>query len=219
MRSGAAGGPKRPAVRMPGERRPPNSGTRGARAVGGGHVKAAQPPPSSDGPAAPTGWRQPVAQPEVVAQARGNKFNKMLRARQEEQDASTMKLTLALHDAVAVGDLERTDLLLARGADVNGPDREGRTPLRNAVEPSIIKTLVNAGARGSNEMSVYVRDEQVYFGLLRLAFGTGRYRRTKWAFVSWSGEKMPFMRRGPAKMAEGAISALLRPFNLSFHFQ
>ena len=68
-------------------------------------------------------------------------------------------------------------------------------------------------------MSVYVRDDQVYFGLLRLAFGTGRYRRTKWAFVSWSGEKMPFMRRGPAKMAEGAISSLLRPFNLSFHFQ
>jgi hypothetical protein len=54
-------------------------------------------------------------------------------------------------------------------------------------------TLVNAGALGSNQMSVYVKDDRVYFGLLRLAFGTGRYRRTKWAFVSWSGEKVSYV--------------------------
>ena len=49
-----------------------------------------------------------MAQPDIVVQARGHKFTKMLRARQAEQDVATMQLTLALHDAVAAGDLERT---------------------------------------------------------------------------------------------------------------
>ena len=35
--------------------------------------------------------------------------------------------------------------------------------------------------------SVLLVDVQVTFGLLRLGFGTGRFRRTKYIFVHWSG--------------------------------
>jgi hypothetical protein len=50
--------------------------------------------------------------------------------------------------------------------------------------------LVNAGSKGINQMASIVKDTEVYFGIIRVAFGTGRFRRTKWVFVSWSGDKV-----------------------------
>ena len=38
-----------------------------------------------------------------------------------------------------------------------------------------------------NEMRDWLKEDQMYYGLLRLGFGTGKFRRTKWIAVWWSG--------------------------------
>lgn len=36
-------------------------------------------------------------------------------------------------------------------------------------------------------MRKWLKDDQVLFGLLRMGFGSGTFRRTKWLFLHWSG--------------------------------
>ena len=82
--------------------------------------------------------------------------------------------------------------------------------------------LLDAGTRSIAQMKESLREDQVCFGVVRLPFGLDRFRRTKWVFVGWSGDKMPFMKRGPAKMAQSHVKNLLRvavPFNLSLEFE
>eukprot|EP00854_Cymbomonas_tetramitiformis_P004768 gene4768-5830_t len=47
--------------------------------------------------------------------------------------------------------------------------------------------LINAGSGSVNEMCEYLEDDQVYFGMIRMGFGTGQFRRSKWIFLHWSG--------------------------------
>jgi hypothetical protein len=64
-------------------------------------------------------------------------------------------------------------------------------------------------------MNKYLADDKVFFGLLRMGFGGGSGRRTKWIFVQWVGDKMGMVQRGQANAAESAFKERLRPFNLS----
>lgn len=45
----------------------------------------------------------------------------------------------------------------------------------------------NAGSLSINEMRDWLKDDQVLFGVVRMGFGSGTFRRTKWLFLNWSG--------------------------------
>lgn len=60
-------------------------------------------------------------------------------------------------------------------------------------------------------MVKWLQEDQFYYGLLRLGFGTGRFRRTKWVFVVWSGPKVPMVKRARAMSQRAALKTKLGP--------
>lgn len=60
-------------------------------------------------------------------------------------------------------------------------------------------------------MVKWLEDDQFYYGLLRLGFGTGRFRRTKWVFVCWSGPKVSLVKRAKAMGQRAALKTKLGP--------
>eukprot|EP01006_Ploeotia_vitrea_P023649 TRINITY_DN561_c0_g1_i1.p1 TRINITY_DN561_c0_g1~~TRINITY_DN561_c0_g1_i1.p1 ORF type:complete len:396 (+),score=94.09 TRINITY_DN561_c0_g1_i1:31-1188(+) len=69
--------------------------------------------------------------------------------------------------------------------------------------------LVNAGSLSIMEMIDHVPEDQVVYGLLRLAFGTGTFRRTKWVFVHWIGPNTPPVKKGKASSVVGEMQEKL----------
>ena len=65
--------------------------------------------------------------------------------------------------------------------------------------------FVNAGSLSVNEMRKWLKDDEVYAGLLRMGFGTGKFRRTKWIFVWWCGQKMGVVKRAKSSSGESAM--------------
>lgn len=74
--------------------------------------------------------------------------------------------------------------------------------------------FVNAGSLSVPEMSKWLAEDAFYFGLVRLGFGTGRFRRTKWVFVVWSGPKVPHVKRARAAAARSTLKSKLGPSSI-----
>ncbi|KAK3284944.1 hypothetical protein CYMTET_7430 [Cymbomonas tetramitiformis] len=74
--------------------------------------------------------------------------------------------------------------------------------------------LINAGSGSVNEMCEYLEDDQVYFGMIRMGFGTGQFRRSKWIFLHWSGEDVSGFKRGKLNAVEGDMKKLFGPRNI-----
>ena len=66
-------------------------------------------------------------------------------------------------------------------------------------EPGKPLVLQNGGSLSVLEMKRYLTDTLVGYGLLRIGFGTGKFRRIKYIFFSYCGSKAPISSRG--KMA------------------
>lgn len=77
--------------------------------------------------------------------------------------------------------------------------------------------VVNGGAGSVPELLRSLEDDQVYFGLLRAAFGKGHFRRCKWVFVHWSGENVSALKRGKLNGAEAHMRKVFGATNLD-HF-
>jgi len=77
--------------------------------------------------------------------------------------------------------------------------------------------LVNAGAGSVRQMHEYLMDDQVCYGLIRMGFGKGQFRRSKWIFLHWSGEKIKAIQRGKYNAVEGDMKALLGSHNVYMH--
>ncbi len=75
--------------------------------------------------------------------------------------------------------------------------------------------LHNAGSMSVNEMTKWMADDQVLFGLLRMGFGAGKFRRIKWICLHWAGEKVSPVKRGRANALKKEIMAKLGPFSLT----
>eukprot|EP00042_Codosiga_hollandica_P024734 m.105796 g.105796 ORF g.105796 m.105796 type:complete len:363 (-) comp51660_c0_seq1:149-1237(-) len=75
--------------------------------------------------------------------------------------------------------------------------------------------FVNAGSLSVDEMSEWLKPDQVYYGLLRMGFGSGKFRRTKWISIWWSGESVSAVKRGKFGALEGDMMKRVEPFSLT----
>lgn len=69
--------------------------------------------------------------------------------------------------------------------------------------------FINAGSLSVPEMQKWLKPDAVCFGLLRMGFGSGRFRRTKWVYIVWSGPSVGPVKRAKAASARGAMKAKL----------
>ena len=69
-----------------------------------------------------------------------------------------------------------------------------------------------AGTGSLPEMRDYLDSEKVLYGLVRMSFGSGRFRRTKWVFIHWSGPKVPMVKRGQWNSVSHAMDQLLSTY-------
>jgi hypothetical protein len=76
-------------------------------------------------------------------------------------------------------------------------------------------TVVAAGGGSIPEMAGYLPPDNVLYAYVRLGFGSGDFRRTKWMFFRWSGEDTPAMQRGRANAVEEPMSMVLNPHHIS----
>lgn len=49
--------------------------------------------------------------------------------------------------------------------------------------------LFNGGSLSIGELQRVLPEDQVLYGLIRMGFGAGQFRRTKWVFLHWVGDK------------------------------
>ena len=69
--------------------------------------------------------------------------------------------------------------------------------------------FVNAGSLSAPEMAKWLKEDAVLFGLLRMSFGAGRFKRTKWISLYWPGPKVGMVARAKATGARSGIKAKL----------
>merc|ERR1712176_630623 len=62
-------------------------------------------------------------------------------------------------------------------------------------------------------MKEYLKDSEVYFGLLRMSFGKQPYRRSWTVMFHWTGPGVGLVKRGKLNAKKGKISEMLRPFS------
>lgn len=74
--------------------------------------------------------------------------------------------------------------------------------------------LVAGGSGSIDEMRdcMEQNDKEVMFGLLRIGFGVGRLRRTKYVFVQAIGPGVPAFRRGRLGSARSMMESAFKPF-------
>lgn len=75
--------------------------------------------------------------------------------------------------------------------------------------------VVNAGSGSVTQMRDELEDNQVYYGLVRMGFGTGQFRRSKWIYIHWSGENVPAMKRGKYNAEDGDMNIMLGSHNVA----
>lgn len=69
--------------------------------------------------------------------------------------------------------------------------------------------FVNAGSLSAPELTKWLKDDAALFGLLRMSFGAGRFKRTKWISLYWSGPKVGMVARAKATGARAGIKSKL----------
>jgi hypothetical protein len=77
--------------------------------------------------------------------------------------------------------------------------------------------VFNAGGGSLEEMKKSLVSDEVLFGLLRMGFGRGAFRRVKHIFIHWSGADVNPLKRGQYNANEEGIRKLVGAVNLS-HF-
>ena len=76
-------------------------------------------------------------------------------------------------------------------------------------EPGKELNFVNAGSLSVNECRKWLKEDENYFGVLRMGFGSGMFRRTKWIFFAFSGPKVGVVKRSKAAGAKAHLKAAL----------
>jgi hypothetical protein len=74
--------------------------------------------------------------------------------------------------------------------------------------------LENAGGGSVEEMCESLKDTEVLFGMLRLGFGSGRFRRNHFVFIHWHGESVGAVKRGKANAEKSHMASALGPHSV-----
>lgn len=82
-------------------------------------------------------------------------------------------------------------------------------PARGSLE------LVDAGSLSLKEMVAHLDEREVLYGLLRMGFGSGLFRRTKWVGIWWNGPEAKALTRGKAAGAKEESLRRIEPFSLT----
>lgn len=80
--------------------------------------------------------------------------------------------------------------------------------------PAKAPELVEGGSNGIFELIENLPDDKVLFGVMRLAFGTGRFRRSKQVFFQWTGDAVGAIQKGKANAAYDEMLRALGPVNM-----
>lgn len=75
--------------------------------------------------------------------------------------------------------------------------------------------LLDAGSLSLAEMAAHLDEAQVCYGLLRMGFGSGQFRRTKWVGIWWNGPHATALTRGKAVGAKEECLRRIEPFALT----
>jgi hypothetical protein len=86
--------------------------------------------------------------------------------------------------------------------------------LYSPSEPGQPLKLLNAGSLSVPEMRRMITEELVAFGLLRLSFGSGKFKRTKFIFATICGPKAPITMRGKLAGSKAYMRQALSPYNV-----
>jgi hypothetical protein len=81
-------------------------------------------------------------------------------------------------------------------------------PTRGGIE------LIDAGSLSLAEMTKHLDEADVCYGLLRMGFGSGLFRRTKWVGVWFNGPNASALTRGKAAGAKEECLRRIEPFSL-----
>ena len=74
--------------------------------------------------------------------------------------------------------------------------------------------MVGRGVAGLHEMSEYLDDTKVFFGLITIEIGSGSFKRIKSIFVHFNGEDHPKpMQRAKANKKMASAQELLSPYH------
>jgi len=77
--------------------------------------------------------------------------------------------------------------------------------------------LIEAGAGSVHEMIDFFDPKEVSFGLLRMGFGSGQFKRNFFLFIHWSGESTAKMRRGSCNAEMPKCKKMLQPTQIDFY--
>ena len=85
--------------------------------------------------------------------------------------------------------------------------------------PSNKLDMINAGSESVEEMASFCDDDKVMFGLLRLGFGLGHFRRVKWIAITFVGSNVGAVKRGQLVSKKSDMEQLMKPHQVSLEFQ
>jgi|EP00670_Eutreptiella_braarudii_P001633 hypothetical protein len=117
---------------------------------------------------------------------------------------------------IQIGKRPLASEMKVKGDRVLDAVREERGPFNWALyypDPNQLK-LFNAGSLSVSELKRVLPEDEVLYGLVRMGFGAGQFRRTKWVFVHWIGEKTGAVKRGKAMSVKSEMLDLLKPHNV-----
>lgn len=76
--------------------------------------------------------------------------------------------------------------------------------------------LIEAGGGSVREMAQFLKPTEVAFGMLRMGFGSGQFKRNYWLFIHWAGEAGSMTVRGKANASLERCKAALQPTQIDF---
>ena len=84
------------------------------------------------------------------------------------------------------------------------------------LEPHATKIkMINAGSLSVDEMDKWLKPDYCAAVLLRMGFGSGPFRRTKWIACWWSPDGLSPMKRGKAMGLKKRMMSLLEPYSIT----
>jgi len=78
-----------------------------------------------------------------------------------------------------------------------------------------VMELIDAGSLSLAELTQHLDPKEVSYGMLRMGFGSGLFRRTKWVGIWWNGPHASAMTRGKAAGAKEECYRRISPYNLT----